>query len=216
MIEVGQDGPQDATHHAHAHLIGSGLESQEDAVEGVDEIGGVEQVVLDHVLGGLGLVEDGGEVGLSGHLQHVPPVDVQVVLADLLADEAPIYYRGYVPEEICLLLLLEGDGEVLVQFLLRVAPGDHCALLPLEVAGQAHARAQEQAFGLAEDFDVVEGLFFEFIGGDLQVSMSAEFVLSGGVVGDHVDLDGGLKVFQGEVALRVHLSSFNMFINLPI
>lgn len=46
--------------------------------------------------------------------------------------------------------------------------------------------------------------------------MSAEFVLSGGVVGDHVDLHGGLEVFQGEVALRVHLSSFNMFINLPI
>lgn len=114
MIEVGEDGAEDASHHAHAHLIGLGLEAEEDAVQCVDEIGGVEEVVLDHVFGGLGLIEDGGEVGLSGHLEHVASIDVQVVLSDFLADEAPIYYRGYVPEKISLLFLLERDSQVLV------------------------------------------------------------------------------------------------------
>ena len=135
MIQIGEDGSQDASDHAHAHLIRFGLEPQEDAMECVDEIGRVEQVVLHHVLGGLGLIENGGQVGLGGHLQDVPSVDVEVVLPDFLADETPIYYRGYVPEEISLFLLLEGDGQVLVQFLLRVAPGDHRPLLPLKIAG---------------------------------------------------------------------------------
>jgi hypothetical protein len=139
VVEVGEDGAQDTSHHAHAHLVRLGLEPQEDAMQGVDEVGGVEQVVFDHVLGGLGLVEDGGEIGLSGHFEHISSVDVQVVLSDLLTDEAPDYSRGYVPEEVGLFLLLKGDGQVLVELLLLVAPRDHRALLALEVAGQPHA-----------------------------------------------------------------------------
>jgi hypothetical protein len=71
-------------------------------------------VIFDHVFRGLGLVEDGGEIGLCGHFEDVAAVDVQVVLSNLLTDETPDYSRGYVPEEVGLLFLLKGDGQVLV------------------------------------------------------------------------------------------------------
>lgn len=39
VIEVGEDGAQDTSHHPHAHLIRFCLEFQENAMQCVDEIG---------------------------------------------------------------------------------------------------------------------------------------------------------------------------------
>lgn len=216
MVQICQNRTQDAADHAHAHFIGLALKFPEDLVQGIDEIGGVEEMVLDHVLGVLGFVEDGGEVGFCGHFEDVATIDVEVVLTDLLANEPPIYYRSYVPEKISLLFLLEGNGELLVELLLVVAPRDHCALLAFEVVEQAHAGAQEDAFCLLEDFDVVYAFVVKLVGGDLQVSVAHQFILAGHFVGDGVDLHCGLEVLQREIALRVHYLSLNMFITSPI
>lgn len=90
-------------------------------------------MVLYHVFGVLGLIEYGWKVVLVGHFEDISTVDIEVVLADLFANESPSYYRRYVPEEIGLLFLFEGDGELLVESLLAIPPGDHGPLLALEV-----------------------------------------------------------------------------------
>lgn len=216
MVQIGQNRAQDAAHHAHAHFIRLALKFPEDLVQRIDEVGRVEQMVLDHVLGVLGFVEDGGEVGFCGHFEDVAAIDVEVVLTDLLANEPPIYYRRYVPEKISLLFLLEGNGKLLVELLLAVAPRDHCALLPFEVVVQAHAGAQQDAFCLLEHFDVVYAFVVKLISCDLQVSVAHELILAGHFVGDGVDLHCGLEALQREIALRVHYLSLNMFITSPI
>lgn len=66
VVQVVEDGPDYATDHPHAHFVAFGLEFVEEGGESADEGRAVEQVVLDHVLGSLGLVEDVGEIGLIG------------------------------------------------------------------------------------------------------------------------------------------------------
>ncbi len=66
VVQVVEDGSDYAADHAHAHFVAFGLELVEEGGEGADEGRAVEQVVLDHVLGSLGLVEDVGEIGLIG------------------------------------------------------------------------------------------------------------------------------------------------------
>ena len=56
----------------------------------------------------------------------------------------------------------------------------------------------------------------KFVGGDLEVSMAHEFILTCHFVGDGEHLDCRLEVLEGEIALRVHYLSFNMFITSPI
>ena len=173
-------------------------------------------MVFDHIFGIFGLLEDVGEVGFGWHFEYVSAIDIEVILADLLADEAPIYYRRYIPEKISLLLLFKGNGKLLVELLLVVTPGDHCPLLSFEVVLQSHARAEQYAFCLLEDLDVVYAFSLKFVGGDLEVSVAHEFILACHLIGDGVNLDCRLEVLEWEIALRVHYLSFNMFITSPI
>lgn len=87
MIQVGQNGLHDPSDHAHAHLVVPTLKLLEDLTERGDELFGIEQMVLHHIFGGLGLVEYGGEVALGGHFEDIPAIDIKVILSDFFADE---------------------------------------------------------------------------------------------------------------------------------
>lgn len=89
MIQVGQNGLHDPSDHAHAHLVVPALKLLEDLTERGDELFGIEQMVLHHIFGGLGLVEYGGEVALGGHFEDIPAIDIKVILSDFFADEPP-------------------------------------------------------------------------------------------------------------------------------
>jgi hypothetical protein len=135
-------------------------------LKGVDEILGVEQMVLNHVLGSLRLVEDGGQIGVRGHFEHVLSVDVEVILPYFFANQAPRLLSGYIPEEIALFLLLKGDGQFLMQLLFAVPPRDHCALLPFEVVVDAHAGTEKDALTLFENLNVVDTFILKLISKD--------------------------------------------------
>jgi hypothetical protein len=89
VVEVGQNGFHDAAHHAHTHLVSPALKFLENPGEGVDELSRIEEVKLNHVLGGLGLVENDGKIGFGGHFEDIPAVDVEVILSNLFANQAP-------------------------------------------------------------------------------------------------------------------------------
>lgn len=69
-------------------------------MKGIDEFRGIEEVILDHVLGVLSLFKDGSQIVVGGHFKDIPAVDIEIVLSDLLTYESPSYYHRYIPEEI--------------------------------------------------------------------------------------------------------------------
>ena len=89
MIQVGQNGLQDPSNHSHAHFVVPPLELLEDLAERGDELFGIEQMVLYHIFGGLGLIEYGGEIALAGHFEDISAIDIKVILSDFFADEPP-------------------------------------------------------------------------------------------------------------------------------
>lgn len=124
VVDAAEDGLYDAAHHAHAHLVLLQPEALEDGGQGSRELGVVEEVVLNQVLGYFGLLEDVGEIVVSGKIEGFCAFDFQVVLAYFLTNQSPKYNGRCIPHSVALSVLFKGDGQIVVSFLEGVGPSD--------------------------------------------------------------------------------------------
>ena len=60
VIDIAKNGFDDAAHHAHAHFVIPLFEGFEDVDESSWKLWIIEEVVLDHIFGVFGLLEDVG------------------------------------------------------------------------------------------------------------------------------------------------------------
>lgn len=110
MVDIGEDRIKDATYHSQSLFVTTFLKKQENFMKWEEKFVRVEDVILNEVFCVDSPIQDVGKVILSRHIQRVSAADVQIILADLFANQSPNYSCMYIPKEVACLVTLEWYG----------------------------------------------------------------------------------------------------------